>query len=95
MIAKLATNYSNQGNIDGRWIIFVITYYLYVNTYFMFVGVLKCNEQLREIDSGYALVCYSNLVYAYKVQGKEIIFMVRFATFLVFLFLRIKAFLLH
>ena len=47
-----------------------------IATFLCFVGVLKCNEQLREIDSGNTLESYSNLVYAYKAQGKEVTFVI-------------------
>ena len=36
-----------------------------------FIGVLTCNKQLREMDPGYTVQSYSDLVYAYKVQGRE------------------------
>ena len=71
MITKLATSYSNQGDVDGR---FNIWYFKrYVNIIVLFcIGVLNCNKQLREIDPGHTLQSYSNLVYAYKVQGEVV-----------------------
>ena len=45
---------------------------------FNFIGVLTCNKQLREMDPGYTVQSYSDLVYAYKVQGRETLFLSTF-----------------